>query len=416
MFTLHKYKDDKKYETARGVTTKNEIWDQNGAKGEYRTSFDAFAMMAGFDIQSNKTDELSHDTADGIAPRGGADGDLLSDYATDELINALYTELIFRATDNLTTTFNVRYDNIKHKYVDNTDTTKDVTPSYDVGSYRAGVNYTLTPRSALYASVSTGFRTPTVTQISRNAEALKVDPTLDIPAEMDIETTYNYELGLRGKYEDLTYNASVFQLDRQNYIGVIAGSYITSDDPDESNYDNVGDMRSRGFELAVGSKKDEMVSFDLAYTYLDAKFTSYSLSQQMTVDPDGPYRPLTATYQRVDLSGNQVPRTSKHTLNLRVDYRPIQKLTLTPELIVKSDYYADEVNAHKESGYEVVNLRAEYRYNESLEIFAKIDNVLNRNYYEFVNINSSALATMEDDATIRVAAPTSYYAGLRYRF
>jgi iron complex outermembrane receptor protein len=66
-------------------------------------------------------------------------------------------------------------------------------------------------------------------------------------------------------------------------------------------------------------------------------------------------------------------------------------------------------------GYTVVNLRSKFKYSKNLEFFGKIDNLFDKNYYQFVNVNSSALATMED-ATIRVAAPRAYYAGIRYKF
>jgi iron complex outermembrane receptor protein len=63
-----------------------------------------------------------------------------------------------------------------------------------------------------------------------------------------------------------------------------------------------------------------------------------------------------------------------------------------------------------------MNLRGEYRFNEMFEIFGRIDNLLNKNYYQFVNLNSSALADEKTDMTIRVAPPIAYYAGLRIRF
>lgn len=174
-------------------------------------------------------------------------------------------------------------------------------------------------------------------------------------------------------------------------------------------------MRSRGLELALGSNKNEILSFDLAYTFLDARFTKYIMSRQMTVDPDG-WGPLTASYDRVDLSGNRVPRTSRHNINLTLNYKASQKLTISPELIVKSSYYADEINLNKQEGYEIVNLRVTYNASKNLELFAKSDNLFDKDYYQFVNISSSALATMENDATIRVAPPRAFYAGLRYRF
>jgi iron complex outermembrane receptor protein len=403
----HNYIDDKNYKSSRLKYDNFEKWNQNGGKVEYKKSFGDIGFMAGIDIQRNTTNEKQY-----LASTGA----LQSSYKTQEDINAVYTELKYQPIKDLVTTFNFRYDDIQHEYKDKLDSTNTVTPDYKTASYRGGLNYSFNDNMSLYTNVSTGFRTPSVTQISTNQESLADDPTLDIPSEIDIEKTYNYEIGLQGKDDFFNYNGSIFQIDRKDYIGRIAGSYITSDDDEESNYDNVGDMRSRGFELSLGSDSSKQVSFDLAYTYLQAKFTDYTISQQQTVDPDGPYRPLTATYDRVDLSGNTVSRTPNHTINFTLNLKsPDHRLTVSPELIYKGSYYADEANKFKQGGYTVLNLKTEYEINKSFELFGRIDNLLNRNYYEFVNVNSSALATMED-ATIRVAAPRAFYAGLRYRF
>lgn len=403
----HKYIDDKNYKTSRLAYDKFEKWNQDGGKAEYSKKFAEVGFMAGIDIQRNTTDEQSYLIAN---------NSLKSSYITEEEINAIYSELKYEVIEDLVTTLNFRYDDIKHKYKDKLDSTNNVEPDYKTASYRAGMNYYINDSLSLYSSFSTGFRTPTVTQISTNQTALADDPTLDIPSEIDVEKTYNYEIGLQGKNDFLSYNTSIFQIERKNYIGKIAGNYITSDEDEESNYDNVGDMRSRGLELAVSSDSSKPISFDLAYTYLQAKFTDYWISQQQTVDPDGPYRPLTATYDRVDLSGNNVSRTPTHTINFVLNLKAFNdKLTVSPELVYKGAYYADEANQFKQGGYTVFNLRSEYKLNKSVEFFGRIDNLLDKNYYQFVNVNSSALATMED-ATIRVAAPRAFYAGLRYRF
>ena len=199
----------------------NEVWNQDGAKGEYRTAFGPLAIMGGIDIQRNTTDELRYLAADGT---------LTSDYRTEEAINAAYAELIYQVTARLTTTLNFRYDYTQMKYIDNADSANNVSPTYKVPSYRAGLNYALPENNALYANFSTGFRTPTAYQVSVNNVALAADPALDIPSVIDPETTYNYELGARGKIATLSYDASVYQLDRKDYIGRIAGNYVTSDD------------------------------------------------------------------------------------------------------------------------------------------------------------------------------------------
>ena len=408
LLRLHKYQDDKEYKTARFTKTKDEFWDQNGLKSELKTTLaKSLGMMVGIDLQRNTTDELTTKIEDGSTS---------NDYDTKEDINALYTEVKYQLTNKIVTTLNARYDYIKHRYTDNEDAFNSLEDSYNIGSYRAGLLYQIAPQHTLFTSLSTGFRTPSISQVSSNRVAAQLNPSYNIQTSFDMETTYNYELGLRGRFTDLlSYEASIFQLDRKDYIGRVAGSYITSDNEEESYYGNVGDMRSRGFELALNTSRKYPLSADIAYTYLDAKFTTYALSQQVTPDPDG-RGPQTGDFERRDLSGNYVPRTSKHTLNFTLHYQPTDTLHIATELRARSSYYADEINANKQAGYEVVNMRAEYSFNDSLEVFARIDNLLDKNYYQFVNISSSALATMEDDATIRVAPPRTYYAGLRYIF
>lgn len=418
MLRVHKYIDDKDYKLYRTNYDMFEKWDQSGAKGEYKNRFGSLQAMIGFDLQKNTTDEEKYDAevmAGGTESlRGSSDGDLLAEFETKEQIIALYSELNYEPIDNLITTFNARYDNIKHNYKDKLDSSNNVNPSYNTVSYRLGLSYKINENLGVYSNFSTGFRAPSVTQISENQSLLASNPTYDIPSSIDVETTYNYELGIRGKNGIFNYDASIFQIDRKDYIGKIAGSYISSDDEEESGYDNVGDMRSRGLELSLSTDSKKDISFDLAYTLLDAKFTDYWISQQTSLDPDG-YGPLTATYDRVDLSGNYVSRTPKHTINLTLNYRATDKWSISPEVVYKGSYYADEANAFKQNGYTVVNLRTNYKVNDKLELFGKVDNLFDKDYFLFVNVNSSALATMED-ATIRVAPPRAFYAGLRYKF
>ncbi|MEA3290445.1 MAG: TonB-dependent receptor [Campylobacterota bacterium] len=432
MVRLHSYEDDKKNKTARTEKDKFEIWDQNGLKSEYRTKLDSFALMAGLDLQKNNTDEIIYDAIDGIDPDdvynwAGVlqsvgplnEGDLLEKYKTEESIKAFYTEIKHQTTNDLITTLNLRYDDIEHKYLDDQNNSNNVTPSYDNMSYRLGFNYKLNSNQEIYSSISTGFRAPTVNQISANKSVIADGgyPT-PVPSKIDVEKTYNYELGIKGKTEgNLAYNASIFQLDRKDYIGSISGSYIDDDDIGTETfgpYDNVGDMRSRGFELSINSNKSKTFSYDLAYTYLQAKFTKYTISQQT-----GGLTTWTGaddTFDtNVDLSGNYVPRTPKHMINLAMNYKVNDKLTISPEANYKGSYYADEANKFKMGGYTIFNLKGQYKYSESLEFFARVSNLFDKNYYEFANVSSATEATMEN-ATIRVGEARAYYAGLRYKF
>ncbi len=403
MFNIYSFNDNTKNYTSRDSTKtfhtkyKDEDWAQNGVKSEYRKSFESFAVMAGAHIQRNSIEQLTYATD---ATR--VIGTLSDDTTTDENINAVYAEVKNQLSSSLISTLNARYDDISHDYKDNVDSSNNIAPSYDAFTYRAGLNYKLSSDYSLFGSASTGFRAPTAGQIVTNQ--IGVSKGVLTSCALDIENTYNYEIGVRGKGLGLNYEASVYQLDRKDYIGLIGGSYqsrLTGDVEDEY-YANVGDMRSRGFELSINSDKEEMISFDLAYTYLDAVFTKYNLTQ--------------SDLTKHDLSGNRVPRTSKHMLNLTVDYKPTPKLTISPEITTRSSYYADELNRYEQGGFSVLNLRTNYKYNENMELFGSIDNLLDRTYYEFVNLSSSSMSNDMEDATIRVAPSRAFYVGMRYKF
>ena len=385
-------------------TISDEEWIQNTFKSEYRRSFNNFAIMAGIDIARNEQTNKSNakiDVAGSMWSPGVTAGDLTGSSNNKEDIDAIYFELQNQLTDNLTSTINYRHDSIKYDYKNYLDNSLNTAPSYSANTYRIGLNYKLSNTHNIYTSYATGFRAPTAGQISSNIDKLQADPTLDIQTNLDIETTKNIELGIRGDISSLKYDASIYQLDREDYLGKRAGSYMWSsdDDADMSN-GNLGDMRSRGFELSIHSNREKTVSFSAAYTYLQAKFKEY------TINPNDGQAPIS-------LNGNIVPRTSRHTLNLSVDYRPISGLTISPELVAKSSYYADESNLYKQPGYGVVNLRAEYKISKSLELFGKIENLLDKTHNQFVNVG---YGNDMEDATIRVAPPRAYYAGLRYKF
>lgn len=421
MFSAYRYTDDKTYQSAyedvdgdgynEAHDYKNdEEWKQNGIKGEYRFSYDKAAFMLGLDLQRN-----NQEADQTPLPWGTASYGTLSESSidTDEDINAIYAEFKYELTDKLTSTLNFRYDDINYDLNDNLDSSQDVSPSYNESSYRAGLNYALNPNTNIYASFSTAFRAPTANQISSNSAN-------GYTTDIDPEKVYNYEIGIKGKTDYFNYEMSIYQLTRKDYIGMRAGNYIRSSDEDNY-YDNVADMRSRGFELALNGKITNKLTYDLAYTYLNAQFTENEYKQLVS---DAVYaypmgvRTLVspAVYQTLDLSSNQVPRTSKHTLHLTLNYKPIERLTISPEVIAKSKYYADETNDFEQSGYALVNLRSSYKITNNLEIFGRIDNLLDKDYYQFVHLtNSRADYTMED-ATIIVGPSRAYYAGLRYKF
>jgi outer membrane receptor protein involved in Fe transport len=112
-----------------------------------------------------------------------------------------------------------------------------------------------------------------------------------------------------------------------------------------------------------------------------------------------------------------VPR---HTLKLRVSYDVTPAFTLGSNLVMAASQYArgDENNqdSHgKIPGYAVVHLDANYTINPSWRLFAKVNNIFNRDYETFGIVAENVFNGM-DEQFRSPAAPRAAWIGVSYEF
>ncbi|MCK5663585.1 MAG: TonB-dependent receptor, partial [Thiotrichaceae bacterium] len=201
-------------------------------------------------------------------------------------------------------------------------------------------------------------------------------------------------------------------------------------------YDNIGDVRNRGLELAINSDMSKMVSWDIAYTYLDAEYTKYDNFNLQTAPfgsgftascpagstPVKKYGKLVSCLTAYDNGGNQVPRTPNHKLNAIVRIRPAQYWTISTEMETQSSYYVDEINQEEVSGRAIFNVWANYDRkigNADWRFFVRIDNLFDRDYYN--NIRASGDSNDDgvydsEDPSITVNPGIVFSTGLSVRF
>ena len=349
---------------------------QIGLKSEYRQNTQKSAGMIGLDIARNKEDKkrtyrVSYDPPGPrpVVPKGTVS----SDTKLDESINAIYGELKYKVSEEFVATLNARYDQITYDYKNNL-TSDTFEKKYYEDSYRVGATYKLDEDKIIFTNVSTGFRVPTISQLFAG-DILSGRYTYANNPDIKTETTINYEIGLRQKTDLLSYEISIFQLNRDNTITRDSGNYVIDPTAPATSYGNFADIRNMGVELGVNSNKAKDLSFVFNYTYLDSQYTrfdSYKLILNGAVDSVH------------NLSGNTVPRTSKHTVYLEGNYRIIPSVILTADVKYRSSQYADELNRVKVNGYSVVNLRAKYNTKISdykIEVFGKVENIFDERYY-----------------------------------
>ena len=414
-----------------GGDTKQE---QKGLKTEWRRGGEQVGLMAGLDLQSFSDRALTKNlvtySARSTAINAGnplylAGATTVDSFSTSDT-KALYGEFKWQATTPLTVTLNARHDNIDTGYQSfipltgaqiAAGKTNTGQKSFNVWSERAGLNYALSAEREIYANISSGFRVPTISQLYGST----VTPTGTVLANPNLvpEKSWNQEIGLRAKGElldvALDMDVAYFQIDREDFILNTGGQYQT--DPVTEQYQNIGGVRNRGVELGVKTDSKLAWSGDLAYTYLDAKFTrndSYWMS--MGVRGSLP----SVLYNN---TGNVVPRTPKHKMNLSTRYRYTPALSFTAEMNAQSGMYADEVNLVWTGGRTLFNAMVNYDLKTERGMkwsaFARIDNLFDRFYYSTIRGGSDGDGNgvyNAEDMSITVDPGRVWTAGLSLAF
>ncbi|MFZ5467473.1 MAG: TonB-dependent receptor [Pseudomonadota bacterium] len=359
---------------------------QQGLKSELRGGMGRLAWLGAVDLRFNTYDNRTFNLVDyksSPSPRAPVRhaGDVTSRDTTDETVTAAYGELRYRATDALTLTANLRQERIALDYDDRLgDLALD--RSFDETSWRLGASHALGKDADLFANVSTGFRIPTIQQLFAGT----IDPQGSTASNPDLapERSLTKEIGVRGRIAagiPLRYEAALFQIDRDDYIVATAGQYAVPETGEVNRYENVGGARSRGLELALNGIVNPRWSFDLAYTLLDAEYTSHANFNLLLGDRWGGNYVI----EHYDLLGNTLPRTPRHHANLRMHYRPSTPWLITAELDAVSGYFADELNRLRIGGHTLVNLFGSYEISHGngvrWTLFARIDNLFDRDYF-----------------------------------
>ena len=379
---------------------------QSGVKSEYRQGGEQMAWMGGLDLQQfedraltrNLVTYTSRSTAVNASNPLNLAGAITEDSLSTSNTRALYGEMKWQLSAPLTATVNARYDSIAAKYqsyqaltaaqiAEGRSTSGEKT--FNVWSERVGVNYAFTDERELYSNLSTGFRIPTLSQLYGGT----ISPTGSVAPNPNLkpEKSYNAEVGLRAKTElfgiALDTDVAVFQIDRKDFILNTGGQYQSTPGATLANaleqYQNIGGVRNRGLEAALKTDAREVWSGELAYTYLNAIFTRndnywMSMGSRSAPKPSVQY----------NNTGNVVPRTPKHHLNMATRYRPADGWTLSAEMDAQSGIYADEMNVVWVGGRTVYNLMANYEFKSDSRMkwsaFARIDNLFDRYYYSTI--------------------------------
>ncbi len=265
-------------------------------------------------------------------------------------------------------------------YVDDRRTIK-IDETWEAVSPRVGLNHAITDGANVYANVSTGFQTPTQSEIETNED-------------LDPQKAVNYEVGFRGT------SSSGHSLGLAVYYTKIEDEIIQLLEQDGTAYfDNAGETLHKGGELTLLIKLMQGLTFGANYAYSDYKFVDYTEMERAGFPP---------TLIKHERDGNRIPLVPLHQYSLSLNYKHSSGFYSRLSSVTWGEYYIDTPNTEKYEGFTTYSGRIGYD-GKKLGLFAQVDNIFDKKY-------ASEVVMSYGNVRYSPGAPRTYTAGLSYAF
>jgi vitamin B12 transporter len=246
-----------------------------------------------------------------------------------------FGQMILRPVSGLTVTAGVRHD------------------AYDDygGQTTVGGNAAFSPndgQTTFRATYGEGFRAPTLTEGQPPYGNLDLKP----------ETARNFDLGVEHQF--LGRKAKIFATyfnRRSNDL--IAYSSVTFQS------ENIDKVTSKGLEAGVNLTPIDNLSLEASYTLVDAinRTAGANFGKRQTLRP-------------------------QDSVSLTADWKTPFGLSVGSSLLWIGDGFDDAANTVRLDGYALVGLRASMPLTDALEIYSRIDNLLDAHYTVVAGYNS----------------------------
>ena len=291
----------------------------------------------------------------------------------------LYLTDTIDATPALSITASGRYNIAEIALVDRTGTQLTGRARYSRFNPAIGATYKITPSITAYAGYAEASRAPTPSEIecSNPAQPCLLPSSLSSdPPNLKQVVAHSYEVGLRGNFQlsalpgAFAWNVGLYRTDLDDDIFAVASSISTGF------FENIGATRRQGIDAAL-RYKDERWSLKLAYSLVAATF-------QSALTLRSPSNPAADAAGNIQVRpGDRLPGIPEHRIVANADHHLSEAWIIGATLIYASAqfYRGDESNQNAQlSGYALINLHTTYKFGEHVELFARIDNLLNARY------------------------------------
>lgn len=284
-----------------------------------------------------------------------------------------------------------RYDNVYFDQKDQLLATRNDVRRFEAFTPKAALNFKITPSVAVYTSYGLSFDSPAGNELDNYPLSSNGGATLINP-DLKPQKSKNFELGIKGNIVDFDrkfFINNFFELTFFNSI--IEDEIVPFEVFGDVFYRNSAQTTRTGIELGGKTEIVEGLRLTLSYTYSNFKYDSYSA---ISIDTDSLGNIVTSSK---DFSGNLVPSVPEHNLLTAIEYEHHFNYNLIGFIKGSVQYvsglYVDDSNSDKTEDYTLLGttLGIDYRIGKiNLLLSGGMNNILDKRYVGFVNINSTS--------------------------
>ncbi len=327
----------------------------------------------GFDLELSEGEQLSYQPIDFETEpnwKGEIDfftqGEKFYDDTTVYTSISPYLQHKRNLTNNLDLTVGFRYDYAKYDFDNHLGVFGDIghgkisiadrDDDFSHFSPKASLNYHLSENTSTYLRYANSFRLPTAGSLYH-----LTTKDSDVAEPVDPETSDTYEIGYKGNFESITFDAAIYFMD------VDDGIVHAYNNQGQRYLTNAARVLHKGIELSTFWLISEEVNLSVAYSKSRHEF-----------DEDDQY------------SGNEMKMAPDYIANVRLRYSPNFLAGFSSQLELQSigEYWMDDANStdadtgldRTYDGYSVVNLKARYQVTPQLSFNARILNLADKVY------------------------------------
>ena len=327
--------------------------------------------------------------------------DALTMLKTETQTASFYFMNVMDVTDQLALTVSGRLNNTLIDLEDQSGERPELNGEHDYFRFNpaVGLTWQATDNMNFYGSYSESSRAPTPIELACNdsvftraviaarnegededdiefecrlPNAFLADPPLE-----DV-VTRSFEAGLRGSMGLVDYHLGFFHATNNDDILFQTTGRATG------LFANVDETRRLGFEGMLEGATGNIDWF-IAYTYLEATFED---EFDAVSSSNHPFSAENESGDRVIKvsPGDRIPGLPEHSLKMGADYLLFERLNVGFDVIYNSNQVlrGDESNQlDPVDGYAVVNLRANYKFNDNISLFARVTNLFDEDYESF---------------------------------